>query len=304
MLVGVVGWTYLSGHQAGAAELAKAPYAPTPAYYAAAVDGVNAKIEGLAGSLGRYGLYGSRAGLAVPLGGLLGLQVDGAGGALDGRGFGSVGGHLFLRNPAVGLVGAYVSYTNWDRFGGVSATQAAGEFELYWAALTLQGIAGVEFGSSSSNTVTTAAVVPPGFFVNGSIATTTWRQFYDVDSRFFTQVNLKYYLTDNWDAYVGYRHLGGESALALGTEVALPLGRGVLASAFVEGRVGDNDFQGVWGGLRFYFGGKDKSLIRRHREDDPVQWDTLFSIVNNVNNNVFQSIEVLPPLCDSDCDGS
>ena len=26
----------------------------------------------------------------------------------------------------------------------------------------------------------------------------------------------------------------------------------------------------ILGGLKFYFGGEDKSLIRRHREDDPA----------------------------------
>ena len=30
----------------------------------------------------------------------------------------------------------------------------------------------------------------------------------------------------------------------------------------------------MWGGIRFYFGQKDKSLIRRHREDDPNVWDS------------------------------
>jgi hypothetical protein len=33
--------------------------------------------------------------------------------------------------------------------------------------------------------------------------------------------------------------------------------------------VGEDDHSTVWVGLRFYLGGEDKSLIRRHREDDP-----------------------------------
>lgn len=297
MLAGVLGGAYFSAQAATGAELVKTPAAPAPYYYnSSAVDGLNGKIEGLAGSLAHYDLYGSRAAVSFPLSALVGIQIDGAGGSLDGLGFGSVGGHLFLRNPSIGLIGAYVSYTNWDRFGGVAATQTAGEFELYWGSLTLQGIAGVEFGSSSTFATTTTTVVPPGIGVAGGVTTTTALQSYDVESRFFNQVNLKYYLTENWDAYIGHRYLGGENALALGTELALPLGGGVLASAFVEGRVGSNEFQGVWGGLRFYFGGKDKPLIRRHREDDPVQWDTLFSIVNNSNQNLLQSTQGIAPL--------
>ena len=56
-----------------------------------------------------------------------------------------------------------------------------------------------------------------------------------------------------------------------------------MASLFVEGRAGENDFRGVWGGVKFYFGQKDKSLIQRHRQDDPINWapKSLFSIVNS-----------------------
>ena len=56
-----------------------------------------------------------------------------------------------------------------------------------------------------------------------------------------------------------------------------------MATAFAEARIGEGDFQGVWGGLRFYFGNKDKTLMKRHREDDPVNWgaSNLFSITNS-----------------------
>ena len=40
-----------------------------------------------------------------------------------------------------------------------------------------------------------------------------------------------------------------------------------MASIFVEGRAGEDDFKSIWAGLRVYFGTKDKSSIRRHRED-------------------------------------
>lgn len=299
MLAGIVGGLYLSAQTARAADLAKAAYLPGEApgpYSLAAVDGLNAKIEGLGGSLANYSLYGSRASLTVPLGTLLGLQIDGAGGSLDQRGFGSVAAHLFARNPSTGLIGAYVSYTRWDQFGGVSATQVAGEGELYWGPLTLQAIVGAEFGDTASRYASVTTVVPPAINVPGSITTATVVDAYDVRTRFFDQVNLKYYLTENWDAYVGHRYLGGKNAFAVGTELALPLGAGIMASAFVEGRIGAESFDGVWGGLRFYFGGKDKPLIRRHREDDPIPWDTLFSIVNNLNQNIFQSTQTTPPL--------
>jgi len=44
--------------------------------------------------------------------------------------------------------------------------------------------------------------------------------------------------------------------------------------------VGDNEFATVYGGIRFYFGGPEKSLIRRHREDDPPG-DALFNMMRD-----------------------
>lgn len=72
-------------------------------------------------------------------------------------------------------------------------------------------------------------------------------------------------------------------ALALGGEIAQPLGHGILASAFVEGRVGQDNFRGLWGGLKFYFGPTDKPLMARHRQEDPNNWnvDNLFGLTNN-----------------------
>jgi hypothetical protein len=117
--------------------------------------------------------------------------------------------------------------------------------------------------------------------VPGVATTSTFVQGFDVKTRFFDQINLKYYLTDNWDAYIGHRLEGGKNALALGSEYAVPVTHRVMASAFVEGRLGSGEFKGVWGGLRVYFGQKDKTLIQRHRQDDPGSWDTLFSILNS-----------------------
>jgi hypothetical protein len=42
-----------------------------------------------------------------------------------------------------------------------------------------------------------------------------------------------------------------------------------MGSLFAEGRVVESGGSSVWGGLKIYFGQRDKSLIRRHREDDP-----------------------------------
>jgi hypothetical protein len=242
----------------------------------------------LGGSLNRRTLYGSRAAISAPLAGQWGLQVDLAAGSLESRAFGSIAPHLFWRNPSQGLIGVYASHTHWDQFGGVHVTQVAGEAEGYFGRFTVQGIAGVEFGNSVTNIAQAGFVIQPAggiFGAAGVFNTNTFLQGFDVKTRFFDQINLKYYVTDNVAGYIGHRYLGGKNALALGGEAAVPLGKGLMGSAFVEARFGETQFQGVWGGLKFYLGQKDKTLIRRHREDDPNVWDTLHSILNNYNSS-------------------
>jgi hypothetical protein len=285
MLVGIVGATYLSARDAKAAEPIFAPNL-------AAVDGFNGKVEALGGSLANHTLYGSRGSLSIPLAGSWGAQLDGTVGSWSSNGFGSVGGHLFWRNPSQALLGVYVSHTHWNGFGGMHVTQVAAEGEYYWQRWTVQGIAGVEFGNSGSSTTFTPSVAA-GRFVTPDVTSTS---IFDVKTRFFDQVNLKYYFTDNVSGYVGHRYLGGRNILALGGETALPLGGGRMASAFIEGRIGENDSHGVWGGLKLYFGQKDKSLMARHRQDDPVNWsvDSLLSIASAVSGGTTSTSSICP----------
>ena len=265
MLTSVVSAVFLMPMTASAADLNKAR-APVPAAYAPAVDGVNWKFGGLGGSLADRPIYGAQGAVTIPLAGQYGFQLDGAVGSFDDRFFGIVAGHLFWRNPAQGLVGVYVSHTHWDQFTGLHVTQVGGEAEAYFGPFTIQGIAGVETGNSASGNV-------------GGLLET-----YDVGTRFFDKINLSYYLNDNLKVFAGHRYQGGKNALALGGEWAFRLNGPVMGALFVEGRVGENDFRGIWGGLRVYYGQNDKTLVQRHRQDDPNWWipESLFSIVNTL----------------------
>jgi len=250
-----------------------------------AVDGVNWKGEAMGGSLGHKSLVGARGAITFPLGHQYGAQIDVQGGSLGGDGFAGVAGHLFWRDPGRGLIGAYVSHTYWSRFDGASVTHVAAEGEYYWGRWTLQGIVGVEFGDSATRTTTSVTTTPQIGQIPASTTTAFFMEGYDVKTRFFDQINLKYYMNPNWAAYVGHRYLGGQNALALGSEWAFPVNAKTLASAFVEGRAGSGKFQGIWGGLRVYYGPSDKTLIERHRQGDPGWWDDLISIVNQHFNN-------------------
>jgi hypothetical protein len=281
MLSGVLGWTFLTVWTAGAADLAVYPRAPAPyPVFAPAVDAPNGKFDAFAGSMAGKSVEGIEGAYTIPLGGQYGAQFDGIVGALDSNTFASGAAHLFWRDPSRALLGLYVSETYWDRYGGLSVGHVAAEGEYYWGPFTLQGLVGVEFGNSGSNSIATLFAGPV------FTTTTTFTDSYNIRTRFFDEINLKYYFGDDLSAYIGHRYLGGLNALALGAEIARPISPGVLASAFVEGRVGENDASGVWGGLKLYFGPTDKPLIARHRTEDPnIYHDLLFGILGNHNTS-------------------
>jgi len=257
MAAGAIG--LISGTARSADLITKAPSASC----IQAVDGVNGDIAGFGGSFADKTTAAGEGSLSVPLGCEFGAQVDAMGGSFDDRFIGTLAGHLFWRNPAEGLIGAYGDLSQWDEFGGVRAAHLGPEAEWYHGQWTLEGVAGVEFGNTASGTV-------------GSII-----QTYSVPTRFFDQVNLAFYPQDNLEIYAGHRYLDGRNALALGGEWGIPMNHGVMAAPFVEARIGEGSDHGVWGGLRFYFGEKDKTLIRRHREDDPPNWNDGFESTSN-----------------------
>jgi hypothetical protein len=243
-----------------------------------AVDGINAKLSGFGGWVDSgkrdvfvtpggqsfvlptpnrsQGLFGANGSVSFPLGQQFGLQIDGQAGSARGAFFGGGGAHLFWRDPAAGLLGLYGTASRNNAFGGFNRYRIGGEAEGYFGRFTLTGTAGWEQTQSGTRFVGTV----PGF------------QIFDIGgrtSRFYDMVDLAYYPTDNWKLSVGHRYTGGSHMAALGTEYLWSLGGGTAVSAFAEARIGDRNNRAVFGGLTFYFGQKDKTLIRRHREDDP-----------------------------------
>jgi hypothetical protein len=293
MLAGLVGASHLAARDAQAND---ALFAPNYA----AVDGINAKVQGLGGSLANQGLYGVMGALAVPISGSWGVQIDGTIGSWNSNFIGSVGGHLFWRNPNVGLVGLYVNHAHYDQYGGVNLTQVAGEVEYYWNRWTVQGVAGVEFGNRAVGPGTTVTLTAPAGGVAGVAG--TFAPVIDIKTRFFDKINVAYYPTDNWKTFIGHRYVGGLHALALGTEYALPIAQRRKITLFAEGRIGEKEFHGAWGGVKAYFGQNDKPLIARHRQDDPIEWepDSIFGIMNNTNSNTQTSSQTIPCIPDGE----
>jgi len=227
-----------------------------------AVDGINGKIAGFGGG-GNHtdGFYGGTGSLSLPIAQQWGAQLDGAIGSFDGSGWSRGSGHLFWRDPSIGLVGAYGSYFHWNGIGavtiprvGVNIGRFAAQGEYYWNRWNFHALAGYE---------TVRLNVPNVAGLPGLLS---------IPNRFFDSVSASYYFTDNFKLSLGHLYVIGRHQLTLTSEYGFALGGGRMAALFAQGLISEGGNNAVLGGLRIYFGQHDKSLIRRHREDDPDEY--------------------------------
>ena len=243
-----------------------------------AVDGVNAKLEAFGGLSQRLsqdpmapfftrnqwrpaaGVLGS---VTFPMGHSFGLQIDGMA-ATSGNAFnGALGAHAFWRDPAKGLVGVYGSGSYIGRSGGLVVGRIGPEAEIYLGRVTIQGVAGVEFGSNKGATWGFPLFTPGATFL-------TLNQN-AIKTRFFDVATIAFYPVDDLRLSIGQRYIFGKLAATAGAEYLVTRGA-TAVSVFAEGRLGQRGSSAALAGLKVYFGQKDKSLIRRHREDDPINY--------------------------------
>jgi len=258
---------YARSPRSDAAAVRWLPQQPLPA-----VDGINGKIAGFGGGADHTsGFYGGTGSLSVPLAQQWGVQIDGAVGSLDNSGWSHGAGHVFWRDPSIGLLGAYGSYFHWNGIGtltipriGVNVSRFAAEGEYYLSRWTVRGLAGYEMVHLN---------VPNPANLQGLLS---------VPNRFFDWVSASYYVTDNSKLSIGHLYTFGRHGLTLGSEYGFALGGGRMASLFALALIGEGGNNAVLGGVRFYFGQRDKTLIDRHRQDDPADDPTLYN--NNMNN--------------------
>ncbi|MEM9277465.1 MAG: hypothetical protein AAGA76_02710 [Pseudomonadota bacterium] len=214
-----------------------------------AVSGPNAKIAISGGflNLGEGNIdddngFGAISGsLSVPLSERMGLQIDGAAGTLDDGNFHGIGGHLFLRDPNVGLLGIVGAFVDIDRdapFLDQDIGYVAAETEIYLDDFTFSAVAGGSFGDN-------------------------------LDDGFIGSVDFGWYATDDFYWTVGAATSGETSIVGTASFEWQPAVDGLSGmSFFAEGAVGSDDYASVNAGIRFYFG-DGPSLKDRHRRDDP-----------------------------------
>lgn len=202
-----------------------------------AVSAVNGKFDIRGGSISDSAGGLATGALSLPLDQRFGVQFDGAAGMVDGDAVAGGAAHLFWRDPSEGLLGFYGSYAYRDARSGIDMQRFAVEGERYIGRVNLSGLAGYETGDAG-----------------GSV---------------FTIADLGYYPEDDLRLYAGHRYGGIGHTGVLGAEWQVPSEMDTGISVFAEADKAEDGRHSALVGLRFYFGA-EKTLIRRHREDDPI----------------------------------
>ena len=208
-----------------------------------AVSGPNGKLELSAGGITDpdNALFRAGGSLTLPIGDMFGVQGDvgleNVGG--DWAGGGAL--HLFTRDPSLYLVGVTAGVVVAD---GSMLAAVGPEAELYLDQVSLEAWAGwaaLEYDD----------VLLPD------------------DDGFFALADLAYYATDDWRISIGAASILGTESLKLATEYQFTH-FGLPFSGTGEFRAYDTGSYSIKVGIKGYFGADpDKSLIDRHRQDDP-----------------------------------
>ena len=207
-----------------------------------AVSAINGKIEFSAGwadidPIDPTAVFQGGASLSIPVGDRFGLQADIAALSEFGDTYRGAALHAFTRNP--------------DSY--------------------LLGLAG---GFGAANAATFQFIGPEAEFYADRVSIEAWAGFMNLDlagvqsSQFFGFGDVAYYPDDNLRLSVGASTVAGFKSGHINGEWQFS-DSGLPLSLTAEGRVGDAGYVTASLGLKLYFGAEDKTLIRRHREDDP-----------------------------------
>jgi hypothetical protein len=205
------------------------------------VSAINGKIEFDAGvlSLPSPAFAGRAAGaITVPVGSAFGLQADFTAATAPGL---TLGGalHVFTRDPTSHLLGGTVGVM---RTPGALIFAAGPEVELYFDNVSIEAWGGLSYARPTAGA---DRLLP------------------------FVMADVALYPTPDWRLSLGLSSLDGYNALHAGSEYLfedfdLPV------ALTADARLGQDGAILATIGLRAYIGATPKSLIRRHREDDPA----------------------------------
>ncbi len=237
-----------------------------------AVSGPNGKIEvsgGWAGlqNFNNTAVFRGGASISLPLAERFGLQFDAADvNEFNNNYFGGTA-HLFTRDPSsylFGVIGGAAGMSN-----NSSIYYVGPEVELYANNITLEATGG---------------------YLNLDLAGTR-------SDKFFVIADLAFYATDDFRLNVGASSIAGFTSGHIGAEYMIS-DVGLPVSLTADARIGQDNYVEGTVGVKFYFGGPEKSLIRRHREDDPRNRSLdIFNAAGTAFTPPAAGASVPPPTC-------
>jgi len=233
----------------------------TPAMANEAVSTINFKTEALYGNIeGRAARsLAASATFPVEMDYLMqnyGIQIDGLAGEIHPDEIRGTGLHAFWRDSTMGLAGLTASYVEVDR---MAANRIGVEGEYYLDdRLTLYGSIGHQDG--------------------------------DVDNSGYGGLKAQYYVQEDLALSASANTSDGFERYAIGAEYQTPV-NGLTCFASIG--TGEDSYEFAFFGICYYFGGEDKTLIRRHRWDDPPN-DLMGSILDTFK--VYNSVPATVPV--------
>lgn len=221
-----------------------------------AVDGLSGKLRLSGATADGDNSAGVEGAITFPLAHRFGMQLDLGAGRLetpyDGyTAYQGAGAHVFWRDPSKGMIGIETSYAHLNAYDGVHTYSAGVEAERYWDRFTLAGVMGVTGGSDTT------------------VSHSQDRFRYDIKTEFVAGSRLTWYPYDNVALSASGAVAGDEVGAGLGAEFALASSHSYQPSLFVRAVMSEGGDVYALAGVNIYFGQRSKSLIRRHREDDP-----------------------------------
>lgn len=196
-----------------------------------AVSKINGKIEGIGGNVNGENAKAAAVSLTVPLGNRFGLQIDTAFGEIDDVDIKGAGLHLFTRDPENFLLGINSIYAEVEE---LNLEQYAIEGEYYLGSMTLAALVGYQGGD-----------------INDTTFAKTDIRWYPIEDLMF-EAGGAFSDNDNNKGHIGAEYQFIDNV-----------------SIFADIASGENDYDHALLGARYYLGAA-KTLVKRHREDDPI----------------------------------
>lgn len=208
-----------------------------------AVSAVNGKIDYAGGNMNSSEGNNFGASISLPVSHQFGFQADALYSRISDLNFYGGAGHLFWRDPEIGLLGLTGGYLHRDGTDTINTFQAGAEGELYYKCFTFGFFGGV-----------------------GSIDYKYPAPFIDTNpTKFVGRISVDYYALENLRVGAAFVTAFQNNLVRGEIEYQTPI-PGVALTGEVA--VGDHGYDDWLLGIRYYFGGR-KTLRSRQREDDP-----------------------------------